>query len=607
MTEAQPRPGWTLLCVVAGSAVALYETLKWMAVVHVGDVYLPVSHDSFYHARRILDAVADPSAYYQFDASIHVPEGSWLTWPWAYDWLMAQLTRLGQWLSGAQDPMAVLVVIPPLASIINVALVAGISRRVGLAPPLQLLAVLCYALLPLTQGLHGVGIIDHHYVEQTFVLLTLYLGLAWFAAGLDPRYGIMLGTALGAATAFHNSLFILQLPVLLTAAVLWLRGSAMISGSRTAVFSLALLVSSVVFLLPSEPFRLGYSAYYLHSWFHLYVAACTALVMAYFARWQRSPRSLLVLLLLGLLLLAGMGQQLGSGMNFVTSDIAGWKDIAETQNVFSYLQQHGMISLASTYTWLILLLPVIVLWAVVRLFRSRDGGELFLAVMIVFGSGLLLAQWRMHYFGSFALFLPVLLLAQSFITTRPRGRWLTYAVLLLVMGVAYLPAYERLMSSPLITRSYEYGLTRSIFVEMHRACEAEPGVMLAGHNDGHYISFHSDCPVIANNFIISPLHSQKVRQSEQLLAGSAASLVENEPWIRYVYVNRMDNVLVNEPDAAVRAANAGLREELLLNQGAFPAGFTLLSEVQIAVRPDSPPVPLARLFRIDREDAPTAR
>ena len=179
--------------------------------------------------------------------------------------------------------------------------------------------------------------------------------------------------------------------------------------------------------------------------------------------------------------------------------------------------------------------------------------------------------------------------------------------MLLVVAVAYLPAYERLMSSPLITRSYEYGLTRSIFVEMHKACAAEPGVILAGHNDGHYISFHSDCPVIANNFIISPLHSQKVRQSEQLLAGKAASLVANEPWIRYVYVNRMDNVLVNEPDAVVRAANAGLREELLLNPGAFPAGFTLLAEVQIAVRPDSPPLPLARLFRIDREAPPTDR
>ena len=607
MTEAQPRPGWTLLCVVAGSLVALYATLKWMAVVHVGDVYLPVSHDSFYHARRILDAVADPSAYYQFDASIHVPEGSWLTWPWAYDWLMAQLTRLGQWLSGVRDPMAVLVVIPPLASIINVALLAGISRRIGLAPPLQLLAVLCYALLPLTQGLHGVGNLDHHYVEQTFVLLTLYLGLAWFACGLRPRYGVLLGIALGAATAFHNSLFILQLPVLLTAAVLWLRGSALPAGSRMALFSLALLLSTVLFLLPSEPFRLGYSAYYLHSWFHLYVAACTALVMAYFARWQVSPRALVMLVLLGLLLLAGMGQQLGSGMSYVSSDIAGWKNIAETETVVSYLRQHGLASLASVYTWLIVLLPVVVLWAVIRLFRSRDAAELFLAVMVVFGSSLLLAQWRMHYFGSFALFLPVLLLAQHLLTTRPQGRWITYAVVLLVTTVAYVPAYERLMHSPLITRSYEYGLTRAIYAEMHKACEAEPGVVLAGHNDGHYITFHSDCPVIANNFIISPLHSQKVRQSEQLLAGTAANLVVNEPWIRYVYVNRMDNVLVSEPDAVVRAANAGLREELLLNGGGFPDGFTLLSEVQIALQPDSPPVPLARLFRIDREAAPVGR
>ena len=251
---------------------------------------------------------------------------------------------------------------------------------------------------------------------------------------------------------------------------------------------------------------------------------------------RASPRTLMILLLLGLLMLAGMGQQLDSGMSFVSGDIAGWKNIAETETVISYLRQHGMASLTSVYTWLIVLQPVIVLWYVIRLFLSRVGDELFFAVMVVFGSALLLAQWRMHYFGSFALFLPVLLLAQHLTTARPHGKWATYAVLLLVMAVAYVPAYERLMTSPLITRSYEYGLTRSIFVEMQKACEADPGVILAGHNDGHYITFHSDCPVIANNFIISPLHSQKVRQSERLLAGTAASLVANEPWIRYVYV-----------------------------------------------------------------------
>jgi hypothetical protein len=57
----------------------------------------------------------------------------------------------------------------------------------------------------------------------------------------------------------------------------------------------------------------------------------------------------------------------------------------------------------------------------------------------------------------------------------------------------------------------------------------------------------------------------------------------------------------------VRAANAGLREELLLTAGEFPPGYTLLAEVQIAARADSPPVPLARLFRIDREAPPTDR
>jgi hypothetical protein len=37
--------------------------------------HFPVGNDSFYHARRILDAVRDLSAFYQFDPRIHAPEG----------------------------------------------------------------------------------------------------------------------------------------------------------------------------------------------------------------------------------------------------------------------------------------------------------------------------------------------------------------------------------------------------------------------------------------------------------------------------------------------------------------------------------------------------
>ena len=67
--------------------------------------------------------------------------------------------------------------------------------------------------------------IDHHYVEHTFVLLTAWLGLRWFQQPDDVRRAATLGIALGAATAFHNGLFILQLFPLLTGFILWLRQS----------------------------------------------------------------------------------------------------------------------------------------------------------------------------------------------------------------------------------------------------------------------------------------------------------------------------------------------------------------------------------------------
>lgn len=591
---------WAALSVVIGCGLALYATLKWMPVVHVGDVYLPVSHDSFYHARRILDAVADPSAYYQFDPRIHMPDGSWLPWPWAYDRIMAWMTRFGMWLTGTQDPMAVLVVIPPLMSVINVTLIAGISRRLGLSAPLQLLAVVCYALLPLTQGLHGVGILDHHYIEQTFVLLTLYLGLAWFYSNMSSTYGALLGVVLGAATAFHNGLFVLQVPVLLAVGILWLRKVPEISEPRVAVFPLALLIATLLFLLPSEPFRLGYSSFYIHSWFHLYIAGCTSLIIAYAVKWRFSWHSFGVFLLLVMLMLAGVSQQINAGVGFVSSDIEELKDIVETESVIAYFQQYGIKALASVYTWLVVLLPVVVLWYLLRLLRSQDPAEIFLSGMLVSGTLLLFAQWRMHYFGSFALFLPLLLLAQNRLNAHVGNKWVIYPVLLLAVGSAYLPAADRLLNNPLVGRSPEYGLTRAIYTEMDKACKTNPGVVLAGHDDGHYITFHTDCSVIANNFIISPLHSQKIRESDQLLAGTADDIVVNESWIRYVYVNRMDDVFANESEDKVREANTGLREELLLPKSDFPEGYTLLSEVLFAYGQGGRPMPLARFFRIER-------
>jgi len=59
------------------TAVVMALNFTWAA--HLDGEWVPVGNDSFYHARRILDAAADNGTLVQFDKRIHVPEGSWLT------------------------------------------------------------------------------------------------------------------------------------------------------------------------------------------------------------------------------------------------------------------------------------------------------------------------------------------------------------------------------------------------------------------------------------------------------------------------------------------------------------------------------------------------
>ncbi|MEM9333320.1 MAG: hypothetical protein AAGA33_00615, partial [Pseudomonadota bacterium] len=79
------RPGinfatWAITS-LATIAIALINT---DAVFTPGGI-VPMGNDAFYHAARILDASVGERGFYQFDAAIHVPEGSWLTWSWGYD------------------------------------------------------------------------------------------------------------------------------------------------------------------------------------------------------------------------------------------------------------------------------------------------------------------------------------------------------------------------------------------------------------------------------------------------------------------------------------------------------------------------------------------
>src|SRR6185295_9846197 len=140
--------------------------------------------------------------------------------------------------------------------LVNAALFMAAMSELKMSLEMRALAIVCYALSPLTQLLHSAGMIDHHYVEHTFVLLNIWLGLRWFDRPDSALRAALLGVALGAACAFHNGLFILQLVPLAAVFLLWLRGSA--PGPRALrTFAIALLVTTEIVLLPSGPYRNG--------------------------------------------------------------------------------------------------------------------------------------------------------------------------------------------------------------------------------------------------------------------------------------------------------------------------------------------------------------
>jgi len=572
---------------------ACFIALHWLPASLVGSQYIPVGPDSFYHARRILDTIAGME-FYQYDVKIHAPEGSLLTWPWAYDLLLAKATTILMAVTGRSDPMSILVYIPTFWVYVNALLLMFIARSLKLSLPLTALALLCFAVSPLTQELHGVGRIDHHYMELTMVFATLLSGLLWLNHEDSRRRAVLFGVCLGFAPAINNGLFILQIPFLLTLLLLW-RANKLPNKNNIALVGCALLVSSLLILLPSEPFQQGEFSYYYLSWFHLYSASCSTLLIMFVAKTNFSLRNAAILSVICVLLVTKLSAQIFMGSQFMLSGIVKYGEISETASILKQLNENGWLKTIEDYSALLLLTPLILIYMIFLNFQGISRQHLYYTVFAVFGLGFLLLQQRMHYFGSFVLFLSLFLLFDTYISNKKPLRW---AVLIVVTVVCCLPVYVKLSSKVPYAGSMDYTYTREIYPAFADVCKNEPGVVLAEYDDGNYIRFYTECAVISMNSIITPQHQAKILQTENLFTQSGSELRINDSWIKYVYVRRQDNIFIDKDLADVRQKNPGLRSELLLSDNTFPEGFTLVKELVLKL-PNQDYVPYARLFKIN--------
>ena len=588
---------WSIAVWLAAVLIAVFFALIDSDATIFDGVYLPRGNDSFYHARRIIDAAVGTQGFYQFDDRLHVPEGAWIPWPWAYDYLLAQALRIALWVSPTLDPVAFLCYVPVGWLLVNTALFMAAAGAIGLSREMRLVAMLCFALSPLTQLLHTIGMVDHHFVELTFILLSIWLGIEWFKNLQSTRYAVALGLALGVAPAFHSGLFILQLAPLGGALTLWLRASA--PSLRTLeAFCIALLIATQLILLPSLPYREGMFEFGLLSWFHFYVALSTGAALLFIGARPFSKRTLGGLLALCVALAIPLGAQIISGAGFVSGDFSILDDIIEVHSPYRmFTSTFGPQATLSFYSWLLLLVPALLTYYAYRIFRVRAPHDLYFAIVVVFGLTLLLQQFRLHYFGFFGLVAGALLIVDRLRSQHGWHRGAVFAATLGAIALAYQPALrDRLFVVYAPGADVDYASTLSIFFDLRALCAENPGVVLASPDDGNAILFHSDCSVIANHFILRPEDEQHIKEVDRLMHLSPAEIRAERPDVRYVFVRFRDFSILHG-DTAYIVEDIPIARQLLLDETP-PEGYTLIKTVKLRIGPDGDAGIFARLFAV---------
>lgn len=493
-----------------------------------GDVH-PLGHDAFYHATRILEIAEDPSSTHSFDQNLHWPEGHWIAWPWAYDYLVG--VTAGAFSSDRIGAARIMAYYPLFWLICSISLVGLIAREV-LRPGLAAICMFAYAAHPLTLTLFSVGSLDHHSAEHFWILLSVYLTGMWLKSPESSRIAVALGVALAAATAFHNILFLLQVPVLAALFVTRLSGYTLPSRRQSMLFGISLCITQLLVLLPSHHFLTFEYEFFLQSWFQLHAAFLTAIGVA--ALCSKQKLIMVVLLCVAVLLALPTVMQVMFGVNYLQSDLYMFDKLQETQPMYGGSLSAFQISFF--YTGLLWLLPVYVGFAFFQIVKRR-AKDMTLMIMLtaLFGFAMMIVQFRFQYFGLFFLVIMPMLVVQSLL---PKGRDVLIAGSIIIGAYAWSLSYYLLPPKPGDSVRYNFGLP--IIKAAKAQCEKQPGLLLADRNWGNYLLYQTECPIFSNNFILTPKEVNYVKMTSELLQLTPEQLRISAPDVRYVLVNDMD-------------------------------------------------------------------
>jgi hypothetical protein len=542
-----PAFRYTMLWIIGCTLIVIFAMMQ-LQQSYADGVYGPAHADAFYHARRILDSVMTGQPVIQFDKKIHVPEGSWITWPWAFDSALANITRFFGPFADENAANRVLMRLPIFIGLLYITVTLLLSRVLRLSFLNSCLLVIGAAMLPVLHTSFAIGDLDHHGAESTWTAMTMTAGIWFFTTRDRIAPAIVLGIVLGTALGVHNSLFILQIPVVALFLLRWMRAQELPQKRETLIFAAALLATALLICAPSQPWQRGFFEFYTLSWFHTYIAACTAVFSVLPVFLERRGRNVAIICVLALAALVPIVGALDLAQRFITGKLDTIQGVVEVFSPYQLLALFGEQFSTRVYSWLLFLATPFVLLNAWFLYKQRDPGIQFFAMISIVGLCLLQLQYRFHVFGELAL-VATPIVAAKLAAERWRGvsRKLGLAMTAFFL-VMFFPTHRHWTVHWTLGTYTGYAQIRTAFPFMHEACRRRPGVVLAGLDAGHWVRYHSDCSVIGDAFLLTPQHAAKAYLTVELMRDSPEQLLHAPIKITYVFVHHAIDMFPGMPE-----------------------------------------------------------
>jgi hypothetical protein len=570
---------------IAGSLALVVAALATLPGSLLQGVYVPSNPDAFYHARRILDVVMTGEPVQQFDARIHVPEGALISWPWGFDAALAEIVRLFGPFTGEAAATRVLMHVPVAFTPLAVALLITLARQLGLGALSTVLMTIGFVSLPLVFLAFGVGNVDHHFAELLWTVLALSSGVAFMRTGRNLVPALLAGAALGTAVAAHNGLFILQLPLVCAFAWRWVRCEPLPPLRSAAAFAATLIGITALVSVPSLSWRSGAFEFYTLSWFHTYVAVCSAALVLVCARFAATRRTIALVGIAAVGAAVPLLGALGLGTRFVSGELDVLRDVTEAMSPYELYALFGPAQSTQLFSWLMWLsLPAALVnayWVV----RAHEPGRQFFAVSSLLYLALMQMQYRFGVLGVVPLLGTLALLLETAGRRWPSGARLQGLSALAALIVALLPTGAVWTTPRAAGGDPLYADLYPGLMSLREVCAERPALVLAGINDGHWVRYHTQCSTIGNVFLLTGQDARKRLEVESLLALSPERLRAERSDIDYVLVHSELELFVPiNADGSHGPGRIRWRREtlpalvraLLAEEAALPAGYRAL-------------------------------